>query len=90
MSVFLIQLMFSDSEAKKLFGKKWRIILLVTKFFTEYFFYWQNFMKTFFLQIRLLVNYNHVNNINDFIGKCACRKKRSIKAIANVYICQVI
>ena len=47
-------------------------------------------MQTFFLQIRLLVNYNHVNNINDFIGKCACRKKRSIKAIANVYICQVI
>ena len=32
---FLIQLMFSDSQAKKLVGKKWRIILPVTKFCTD-------------------------------------------------------
>ena len=34
-NVFLIQLMFSDSPAKKFVGKKWRIILPVTKFFTD-------------------------------------------------------
>ena len=45
--LFLIQL-FSDSQAKKFFGKKWRIILPVTKYFTDDFFYRQNFMPTFF------------------------------------------
>ena len=36
--VFLIQLMFPDSQAKKkkkTVGKKWRIIFLVTKFFID-------------------------------------------------------
>ena len=35
--VFLIQLMFPDSQAKKkkIVGKKWRIIFLVTKFFID-------------------------------------------------------
>ena len=47
-------------------------------------------MQTFFLPIRLLVNYNHVDNINDFMGKYTCRKKESIKVIANVHICEVI
>ena len=32
---FLIQLTFSDSQAKKIVGKKWRIILTVTKLFTD-------------------------------------------------------
>ena len=32
---FLIQLMFPDSQAKKTVGKKWRVILQVTKFFTD-------------------------------------------------------
>ena len=30
--------MFSDSQAKKIVRKMWRIILLVTKFFTDDFF----------------------------------------------------
>ena len=32
---FLIRLMFSDSQAKKVVGKKWRIILPVTTSFTD-------------------------------------------------------
>ena len=31
----VIQLMFSDSQEKKIVGKKWRIILPLTKFFTD-------------------------------------------------------
>ena len=36
---FKIQLMFSDSQAKKFVGKKSQTILPVTKFFTDGFFY---------------------------------------------------
>ena len=59
-------------------------------FASDEIFYQRNFMQTFFLPIRLLVNYNHVDNINDFMGKYTCRKKESIKVIANVHICEVI
>ena len=48
----LIELMFSDSQANKIVGKKWRIILQVAKCFSEDFFYQRNFMPTFFLPIR--------------------------------------
>ena len=37
--------MFSDNQAKKFVGKKWRIILLVTNFFCR-----RNFMPVFFSQ----------------------------------------
>ena len=39
--------MFSDSQAKKFVGKKWRIILPLTKLSTDDFFYQRNFMPTF-------------------------------------------
>ena len=44
-NVFLIQLMFSDSPAKKFVGKKWRIILPVTKFFTDEILRWLFFFR---------------------------------------------
>ena len=47
---FLIQLMFSDSQAKKFVGKRWRIILPVTKFFIDDLFCQRNFMLTFFFR----------------------------------------
>ena len=40
--------MFSDSQAILFVGKKLRIILPVTKIFTNDFFYQPNFMPTFF------------------------------------------
>ena len=40
--------MFSDSQAKKSSVKKLRIILPVTKFLADDFFYRRNFMRTFF------------------------------------------
>ena len=43
--------MFQDSQAKKFVNKEWRIILLVTKFFADDFFYQLNFMPTSFLPI---------------------------------------
>ena len=45
--------MFSGSQAKKFVGKKSRIILPVTKFFTEDFFYRRNFMPTFFFRYHI-------------------------------------
>ena len=48
--VSLIQLMFSDSQAKKFVGKRWRIILPVTKFFIDDLFCQRNFMPTFFFR----------------------------------------
>ena len=57
--------MFSDSQAKEFVGKKWRIILPVTKFFTDDFFYRWNFLSTFFLPIQTfhksLTLFNFVN-----------------------------
>ena len=44
---FLIQLTFSGSQTKKIVGEKWQIILPVTKFFTNNFFYWKNCMSAF-------------------------------------------
>ena len=35
MNVSLIQFMFSDSQKKDIVGKKWRIILSMTKLFTD-------------------------------------------------------
>ena len=35
LTFFLIQLMFSESQAKKFVGKKWRINLRVTNLFTD-------------------------------------------------------
>ena len=40
--------MFSDSQAKEFVGKKWGIILPVTKFFTDYFFLPTKFYADFF------------------------------------------
>ena len=44
--------MLSDNQAKNFVGKKWRIALPVTKFFTNNLFYQRNFMPTSFLLIR--------------------------------------
>ena len=51
---FFIHLMFSDSQAKKLIGKMWRIILPMIKFFTDYFFL-PKFYDDFFSSDRVLV-----------------------------------
>ena len=40
--------MYSYSQVKKIVGKKWQIILPVTKFLTDDFFYRRNFMPTYF------------------------------------------
>ena len=47
-SIEKIQLMFSDNQAKKFVGKKWRIALLVTKFFTNNLFLPTRFYADFF------------------------------------------
>ena len=59
--VFIVSLLFLDSQAKKFFGKKWRFILPATKCFIDDFLYRQNFMAAFFLPIRYVcyvINHN--------------------------------
>ena len=59
--VFVVSLLFLDIQAKKFFGKKWRFILPLTKYFTDDFLYRQNFMGAFFLPLRYVyyvINHN--------------------------------
>ena len=55
--------------------------------FTVIYTYVTYFLPTvvFICTIYLLVNYNHVNNMNDFMGKNTYGKKEMIKAIAEIF-----